>query len=90
MKTAKLLSGASTLGYLFSVISASAHPGHSLGEHGATHIVTSPYHLTVLALGGAVLWLAGRLVQRQLPRRLLQSAGIAAVLTAALIWGVRT
>jgi hypothetical protein len=92
MKTANLRSSALVLaiGYLLSAISASAHPGHRLGEHGATHIVSSPYHLAMLALGGAMLWLTGRFVQRQLPRRFLQGAGIAAVLTAALIWGVRT
>jgi hypothetical protein len=90
MKTARLLSGASALGCFLSITSASAHPGHGLGEHGATHIVTSPYHLAVLALVGAALWLVGRFVQRQLPRRLLQGAGFAAILAAALIWGIRT
>jgi hypothetical protein len=54
------------------------------------HLLTSPDHLAVLVLGGVTLWLVGRFVQRQLPRRLLQGAGLAALLTAGVIWGIRT
>jgi hypothetical protein len=78
------------LGYLLSVFSASAHPGHSLSGATPQHLLTSPYHLAVIAFVGIALWLAGRFVQRQLTRRLLQGAGFAAVLAAALIWGIRT
>jgi hypothetical protein len=66
-----------------------AHPGHNLRDASPQHLLTSPDHLAVLALGGVALWLAGRFVQRQLPRRLLQGAGLAAILGAAVIWGVR-
>ena len=97
MNSANLRSSAPALsylplavGYLLPAISASAHPGHSLNEATPGHLLTSPDHLTVLALGGVALWFAGRFVQRQLPRRLLQGAGVAAILTAAAIWGVRT
>ena len=69
-------------------LSAQAHPGHSLGDHGALHAVTSPYHLAILAASGAALWFAGRLVQRALPRRALQFTGGAALVTAAVLWGV--
>ena len=90
MNSAKFRSGSLALGSLLLAISASAHPGHDLRDATPQHLLTSPDHLSVLALGGVALWFAGRFVQRQLPRRLLQGAGLAAVLTAALIWGVRT
>ena len=70
-------------------LSAQAHPGHSLGDHGALHAVTSPYHLAILAVSGAALWFAGRFVQRHLPRRALQFTGLATILAAAVLWGVR-
>ena len=70
-------------------LTAQAHPGHDLRDASPQHLLTSPDHLAVLALGGLALWLAGRFVQRQLPRRLLQGAGLAAILSAAVIWGVR-
>ena len=70
-------------------LSAQAHPGHGLGEHGAAHVMTSPYHLAVLAGTGVALWFGARLVQNQIPRRILQAVGVVAVLTAAAIWGSR-
>lgn len=70
-------------------LSAHAHPGHGLGEHGAAHVMTSPYHLAVLAGTGVALWFAARLVQSQIPRRILQALGVVAVLTAVAIWGSR-
>ncbi len=70
-------------------LSAQAHPGHSLGEHGAAHVITSPYHLAILAGVGAALWFGGRFAQTQLARRVIQGTGIAAVLLAALIAGSR-
>ena len=69
--------------------SAQAHPGHSLGEHGAVHVVTSPYHLSMLAAVGVALWFGGRFVQSHLSRRILQGTGIAAVLAAGAIFGSR-
>lgn len=70
-------------------LTAQSHPGHDLRDASPQHLITSPDHLAVLALSGLALWLAGRFVQRQLPRRLLQGAGLAAILSAAVIWGVR-
>lgn len=72
---------------LLATLSAHAHPGHGLGEHGAAHVMTSPYHLAILAGTGLALWFGARFVQSQLPRRILQTAGVVAVLTAAAIWG---
>jgi len=78
-----------TAATLALALSAQAHPGHALGDHGALHAVTSPYHLSILAVGGAVLWFAARFVQRHLPRRALQFTGLATILAAAVLWGVR-
>lgn len=68
---------------------AQAHPGHSLGEHGAAHVITSPYHLAMLAGIGVALWFGGRFARAQVARRVIQGTGIAAVLIAALIAGSR-
>jgi len=69
-----------------SLAAATAHPGHPLSEHGAAHVVTSPYHLAVLALTGVGLLAASRLVQRRVPRRFLQGAGFAALVLTAALW----
>jgi len=68
---------------------AHAHPGHGLHEASVSHILTSPYHLAVLALSGAVLLLVGKFVQRRLPRRVLQCMGVAALVTTTVLWGLR-
>jgi hypothetical protein len=89
MNSANLRSAALAIGCLLSAIAASAHPGHDLRDATPQHLLTSPDHLVVLALGGAALWLAGRFVQRQLPRCLLQGAGFAALLASAVLWSLR-
>ncbi len=68
-------------------MAASAHPGHDLTQASATHILTSPYHIMMLALGGAVLWFAGTQVQRRLPARVLSFAGLLMMAGAVLLWG---
>jgi hypothetical protein len=68
-------------------MAASAHPGHDLTESSATHILTSPYHIMVLALGGAVLWFAGTQVQRRLPARVLSALGVVMMAGAVVLWG---
>ena len=68
------------------ILSAQAHPGHSLLDTTPGHALTSPYHIVVLALSGMTLFLGARLVQRQLPRRLLQAAGVIALVSAVAIW----
>jgi uncharacterized membrane protein len=74
---------------LVTAISANAHPGHGLGEHGAAHVITSPYHVGTLAVAGVALWITGRFVQRQSVRRVLQGSGLAMVLVAAAVFGSR-
>jgi hypothetical protein len=68
---------------------AQAHPGHGLHAAGAAHLLTSPYHLAVLALGGATIWVAARWVERRLPRRLLQLFGVVAVAAATVLMVLR-
>ena len=79
--------GPSLLLWLAAGLSAVAHPGHAWGDADARHLLTSPDHLALLALTGGVMMLAARLIQRRLPRRLLQGAGAAAVVVAAVVWG---
>jgi len=74
---------------LLAAVSVPAHPGHGLAEANATHLVTSPYHLSVMAACtaalGLLLTIAARLVQTPRTRRLLQiGAGSAAVLAVTL------
>lgn len=72
-----------------AAISANAHPGHALGEHGAAHVIASPYHVATLTIAGVALWLTGRFVQRQSVRRVFQGTGLAMVLVAAAVFGSR-
>jgi len=83
----RLLTSVATLATVLHAPVLHAHPGHSLGDADAQHLLTSPDHIAVLAIGGLGLWLVGRLVQRRLPRRVLQSLGLAALATAAVFWG---
>jgi len=73
---------------LVSVSAAQAHPGHSLGDYGAAHIASSPYHVSILAAVGLALWLGARFVKWPVGRRVLRAGGIAAVMLAAAWWGV--
>jgi len=68
-------------------MAASAHPGHDITQASATHILSSPYHIMMLALGGAALWFAGTQVQRRLPARVLSCAGLLMMAGAVLLWG---
>ena len=63
-----------------------AHPGHDLMDHGSAHVVTSPYHLTCLALFGVLVFGAGWFVKQRLSQRVLQFVGVIAVLGAAIGW----
>jgi hypothetical protein len=74
---------------VLTVLPASAHPGHNLSDVNAQHLLTSPDHLAVLALGGLGLWFAARFVQRRLPRKLLQGLGLLALVTAVVLWGIQ-
>jgi len=72
-----------------STAAVQAHPGHGLLEEGALHTVTSPYHLTVLALVGVSLFAGAHVTRQRIPRRALQSIGVVALALSAVLWGLR-
>lgn len=74
-----------TTAFLFSAAVARAHPGHPLHESDLTHVLGSPYHLTILAAGGLALLAGGTLVQRRLPRQVLRTVGALMLLAAGII-----
>ena len=71
-----------------AVATVQAHPGHALSDASAQHVLTSPYHLAVLALSGLALWTIGYFIHRRTARRVLQFGGAFAVATAAVLWGM--
>lgn len=68
--------------------SLQAHPGHDMFDLGVKHVVTSPYHMGVMALIGFVLFAGAQLIRQQLPRRVVQILGTMALLASAVLWGV--
>jgi hypothetical protein len=86
----RAMSALTVLGWMASSAqTVQAHPGHALTEATVSHVLTSPYHLAVLALLGTVAWFGARFVQRQLLRRLLQTTGATLVFVAMSVWAVR-
>jgi hypothetical protein len=67
-----------------------AHPGHGWFAYGAGHVVTSPYHLAVLALFGATTFAGAHLIRRRLPRRAMQCLGMMALAVSVMLWGLRS
>jgi len=80
--------GTTILALILSATSALAHPGHSMGGSDVVHLLTSSYHIAVLALAGAGLMLGGTLLQRRVPRAILRCSGTVALASAALIWSM--
>lgn len=70
-----------------SPLMASAHPGHSLFDASAAHVLTSPYHIMMLAFGGVTLWSLGRMVQRRVPAMILSGTGVAMLVGAVVLFG---
>ena len=64
---------------------ANAHPGHPLLDHGTAHVITSPYHLLILATIGVVLLAAAQIIQSRWAQRCLRVAGVGAVIAAGLL-----
>ncbi len=86
MKSLRIIA---TLAILSVLPATHAHPGHSLQEADTLHLLTSPYHLTVLTLSGAALLLGARFIQRRVPRCLMQGLGVVSLLAAAILWQAR-
>ena len=71
---------------LFAVLTAQAHPGHGPLQHGASHFVTSPFHLaTGLALSAA-LWIAAHWLQNSKQRLAVRAAAATMATVALLLW----
>jgi len=71
---------------LFAVVSsADAHPGHGLLDHGAAHVITSSYHLVILAAMGVAMIAAAQIVRRRSAQRFMRIAGIGAVIAAGAL-----
>ena len=68
---------------------ANAHPGHSFSEATAAHLVSSPGHLVVLVLLGAMLFLGAQVVQQRVPRRAFQAVGCLAFFGGVILFGLR-
>ena len=64
---------------------ANAHPGHSALDHGAAHVVTSPYHLLILVTMGVGAVAAEKVVRRRWVRQCMRIAGIGAVAAAGVL-----
>jgi hypothetical protein len=76
-----------------ATVTAGAHPGHGLSEANASHVLTSPYHLAVVAgclvTAALTLFAGAKVVQHPAARRTLQITAACAMLAAAvtaLIW----
>lgn len=67
---------------------AAAHPGHGLSQHGALHLVTSPFHVVTLLGVGVAFWLASRLATHEASRRRLATLGMMSVGAAGVFWGL--
>ena len=65
--------------------SANAHPGHGLLEHGAAHMITSPYHLMILATMGVAMIAIAQIVRSRSAQRYMRIAGVGAVIAAGLL-----
>ena len=78
-------------GILFSaallavVQTANAHPGHGLLDHGAEHVITSPYHLVILATMGVAMIAIAQIVRSRSAQRCLRISGVGVVIAAGLL-----
>lgn len=63
-----------------------AHPGHHPLDHGPLHLVVSPDHLAMFALGAVLFFTAALVVGRRVARRVLVAAGAATLALWMLLW----
>jgi uncharacterized membrane protein len=86
-QTSALRPLAAALAFALGAVIAQAHPGHGIQDASTTHLLTSPYHLVVLAICGTSFLIVACFVQRRMPRRLLQAAGLVALAASTVLWG---
>ncbi|HTH47935.1 MAG TPA: hypothetical protein VMB21_10520 [Candidatus Limnocylindria bacterium] len=77
------------LGLTLAAVSVQAHPGHSLSDVSVAHLLTSPDHLAILAVGGVLMLAAAQLARQSASKRLLRHGGAVALIGAALLWSLR-
>jgi hypothetical protein len=66
-----------------------AHPGHGVMDHGAGHVVTSPFHLAGLLAVAIAFFAAARVMKNPATKRLLRGAGATALLLVAAVWALK-
>ena len=71
-----------------ALVLASAHPGHDLMEQGAGHVVSSPYHLFVLAAVAVVTLGVAQMMHSTTAKKYLRLAGAAALVAVGAMWGL--
>ena len=76
--------------FICSGMAAMAHPGHSLSDASARHLLTSPDHLAVLLLAGCGLLAGSWFAQKSVPRRALQCGGAALLAAFVVLWGLQS
>ena len=72
-------------GLITAVHSANAHPAHGLLDHGAAHMITSPYHLVILGTLGVAMIAVAQIVRTRSVQRCLRIGGVGAVIVASLL-----
>jgi hypothetical protein len=77
------------LALLFAAAPVWAHPGHDWLEHGASHLVTSPFHLLVLAGAGLGLGVAAKFVRSASARAYLYLGATVCLMAAAALTLIR-
>ena len=70
-------------------IPAIAHPGHDALSHGMEHLLTSPYHLMILAGIGCGLVVSALCVHSWRGRLTLRITGAGMIAGTALVWVLR-
>jgi hypothetical protein len=58
-------------------------------EHGPAHVVTSPFHLLIIAMVSALCFTCAAFAMNPRVKRVLSSAGAVAFLVAAVMWLLR-
>lgn len=68
---------------LFAFLTAHAHPGHGPLSHGASHFITSPWHLLTVVLASAMLLFAAQRLQTARARVLARASAV-----SVAVWGL--
>lgn len=75
-----------TLLLISAIVSAQAHPGHGLLDHGVAHLAASPFHALVLTAFGAGAFALAQALRHATARRCLRITGAVSLALAAALW----